>query len=444
MNMKRNIYILAFAMIIGLTVQSCREMGIDPWDKGNGHEKVDSTSLSIKKLVGTKWQLKSINSTHADGTGWVQLINQKEQFISLSFDSPTHASGTNICNAYGANVATSSKDSIKFNDIFSTDALCAIGLLPDFEYISGLKNSTTYSATEKELRINFLPDEMHAGYQTCTLIFAPLSDNSGNNNGEVDIRIKQMEGQTYTLYSFVNGNSEDILTDSKNCQIQFSPNSFGRGTASILADCNKGSANLLFNADYTSMKLDSISLTKMACQNQLTADRFVDFLRNTAHFEYSDYGTTLTIWSSLTTFGESKMVLKVAPIPVEQTIEIQDTPSTGVPLNTYQSFSLLDTKYDGKYIHLSYMYNGRTDDYQISAFSLFEFDKSMPPTVVVDLVTDGTINSSSVQTTGTALLSLDAIRKRIVTASPSTTKMIIVLRWNGVDLGSIGQMEVQL
>ena len=235
--MKRNIYILAFAMIIGLAVQSCREMGIDPWEKGNGHKTEDSTSVFTEKLVGTKWQLKSINSTRADGGGWVQQINPKDQFISLSFDSPTRASGTNICNAYGANVVTGSKDSIKFNDIFSTDAVCAIGLLPDFEYMSGLKNSTTYSTSEKELRINFLPDEMHVGYQTCTLVFAPLSDNSGNNSGEVDIRVKQMEGQTYTLYSFVNSIDEDVLTDSKDCQIQFSPNSFGRGTASILADC---------------------------------------------------------------------------------------------------------------------------------------------------------------------------------------------------------------
>ncbi|MBI3259629.1 MAG: META domain-containing protein [Ignavibacteriae bacterium] len=444
--MKRILFLLAISITIGISVQSCREMGIDPWDKGKGNggeNPIDTNgiTLPIEKLVSTKWQLISIVRTQMNGTIETQHIQPKDQFITLAFDSPARVSGANICNAYGAAITSTSNGKIKFTDIFSTDAECGTDL-PDREYMVALKGATTYSATEMELKINYEPEVSVPEIISRTLVFAPLTDNTGG--GEIDIRVKQLAGQVYTLYSFVKADVEDVLTDSKDCEIIFYPDSKGKGTASILADCNKGEANISFNTDYDAISLDNITLTKIACQNQLTADRFVDFLRNTGHFEYSDYGTTLTIWSSLPTIGEYKIVLKVAPIVVEPTIEIQDIPSTGTPVGSYPSFTLLDAKYDGKYIHIAYQYNGHTDDYQISAYSLFEFDKSMPPMVVVDLVTDGSMNSISSLTAGTAMLSLDGIRKRIVTANPGITKMFIVLHWNGQDLGSIGEVEVQL
>ena len=216
--MKRNLYLLAFALILGLAVQSCREMGIDPWDKDKGGNPTDSTknTLPLEKLVGTKWQLTSIVRTKLNGTTEAQIIQPKEQFISLAFDSQSRVSGTNICNAYGSVVASATNGAIKFSDIFSTDAACGVGL-PDGEYLFALKGATTYTATEKELRINYSPEVSVPEIVNRTLVFAPLTDNGGGNSGgEIDIRVKQMEGQTYTLYSFVNAGVEEVLTDSKN------------------------------------------------------------------------------------------------------------------------------------------------------------------------------------------------------------------------------------
>ncbi len=436
--MKKILFLLAFAITLGISAQSCREMGIDPWDKGKGNENpMNSNNLSIDKLVGTKWQLVSIE-------GSKQMTVPNGKLISLIFDSKTLANGLNLCNEYGASIISNKTGEIDFEIGLITLIACAPADLHS-EYHNVLNKVQNYSATEKELRLYF--DYGHLADGTGqVLVFAPLID-EGGSGGEIDIRVQQMVGQTYTLYSFENAGVEEILTDSKNCTIEFVPKvNSAKGYANIQAECNKGKADLTFSADFDVMKLDNFSLTEIACQNQMTADRFVEFLKNTAHFEYSDYGSTLTIWSSLLTFGESKMVLKVAPIPIEQTIEIQDTPTTGVPFSTYPSFMLLDRKFDGKYIQLFYQYIGQSDDYQISAYSLFEFNLSMPPTVVIDLVTDGTINqtSNNTLTQSSALLSLDAIRNRITIGNPGTVKMNIVLRWNGMDMGSIGQLEVQL
>ena len=216
--------------------------------------------------------------------------------------------------------------------------------------------------------------------------------------------------------------------------ITFNPTATGKGSAAILADCNKGTADLSFSADYESMKLDNIGLSKMACQNQLTADRFVEFLRNVGHFEYrySVYGSTLTLWSSLTTIGESKMVL------VDYSgLDILQTPASGVPVGSYPSFTLTDAVFDGQNIKINYQYNGKTADYRLSAYSLFDLGKSNPPVVFVDLVSDGSMNPFSSITSGEAHLSLNAIRARILIASPGKTALTVQLRWNGQVLKSI-------
>lgn len=439
--MKRKLSLLALALIACLTVQSCREMGIDPWDKGNGGggNPVDTTknTYPIEKLVGTKWRLTSIESTSLSSQQQIQPI-AKEHLITLGFESPTHVSGMNICNSYGASLRSSKPGEIKFSDIFSTEAFCGNGL-PDAEYLMGLQGATAYTATDKELRISYTPEVSIPEITSRTLVFAPLTGSGGNPGDELDLRVKQLAGHTYTLYSYVNAGIEEVQKNAQNCTITFYPSAQGKGSATILADCNKGTADLTFSADYQSMKLDNIVLTKMACQNQDVANRYVDFLRNTGRFEYSDYGTTLTIWTSLSTFAESKMVLKVAvpTDPILATIDIQDTPATGVPVSSYPMMYLENPQFDGKNIIFDFKYGGQTDDFRISAYSLFEFDRTMPPVVVVDLVTDGTPNPMTSLTEGKAILLLDGIRKRITTTTPGQAKMKVILRWQGKEMGQV-------
>lgn len=433
--MKKRLTLLALTLIACLSMQSCKEMGINPWDKDKGGT-TDTTSktLTLDKLLLTKWRLMSIEKNNKRDI----VTLPKEQFLSLTFDIPGHVSGTNLCNTYGATVSGTPEGLIRFTEIISTEALCGNGFV-DAEYLLALNNATTYVATDKELRINYQSEVPVANGGTCTLVYAPLTGNDGSG-GELDIRVKQLAGQTFMLYSFVNAGVEEVMTNSQNCLIAFAPSATGKGSAAIHADCNKGTADLSFSADYQSMKLDNIGLTKMACQNHLTADRFVDFLRNTGSFEYSDYGTTLTIWTSLTTFAESKMVLKLYPGPdpfPQELIDILETPASGVPVGSYPSFTLTDAVFDGQNIKINYQYNGKTADYRLSAYSLFELGKSNPPVVFVDLVSDGSMNPFSSITSGEAHLSLNAIRARILIASPGKTALTVQLRWNGQVLKSI-------
>ncbi|MFN8359457.1 MAG: META domain-containing protein [Candidatus Kapaibacterium sp.] len=419
--MKRKLSLLALALIACLTVQSCREMGINPWDKGNGGT---NTTLSMEKLVGTKWQLVSIER---DGTSSTMYVPKGKQ-ITLNFESLTQVSGILICNSYGASVKSDKAGEVKFVGGAYTEVYCPENGLYD-EYTNVLYSAQTYKTTDKELRITYSPG--HLGYGISkTLVFVPVT----SNDGELDLRIKQLAGHTFTLYSFVNAGIEDVQTNAQNCMITFNPTATGKGSAAILADCNKGTADLSFSADYESMKLDNIGLSKMACQNQLTADRFVEFLRNVGHFEYrySVYGSTLTLWSSLTTIGESKMVL------VDYSgLDILQTPASGVPVGSYPSFTLTDAVFDGQNIKINYQYNGKTADYRLSAYSLFDLGKSNPPVVFVDLVSDGSMNPFSSITSGEAHLSLNAIRARILIASPGKTALTVQLRWNGQVLKSI-------
>lgn len=429
--------ILTFAIILGVSVQSCREMGINPWDKighGGGGNDTSKAKLTIEQMVGTKWQLTSIVRSTQNGTQNETQIVPKEQYISLAFDSRSQISGKNICNTYSANILRTKDGGIDFTNIVSTKVYCGDGLL-DGEYLIGLEGAFSYSATGKELRIYYHPEVSIPEIGLRTLVYTRLT-----STADADAIIRQFEGRSFTLHSFVNANVEE-LANSKNCTLSVKPvySTFPRrGNASILAECNKGKADVFFSDDAKQIKFNTIVLTEMACQNQVLADRFVEFLRNTGAFEFSDNGATLTIWSSLQTFAESKMVLKLTPPVVPPPlIDIRETPSSGVPMGNYPSFTLLDKKFDGKYIHLFYQYNGRTEDYRITAYSTFEFNAGMHPSVAVDLVTDGSPNSISSITSGSALLSLDAIRKRIIIASPSPTKMIVVLRWNGQIMGEV-------
>ncbi|MBI3259631.1 MAG: META domain-containing protein [Ignavibacteriae bacterium] len=437
--MKTKWIILAFAIMLGLSVQSCREMGINPWDmKGHGGgNDTSKANLTIEQLVGTKWQLTSIVRSTQNGTQSEIQPVPKEQFISLGFDNRAKISGQNICNSYSANILRNAGGGIDFTNIVSTKVYCGDGML-DGEYLIGLDGAFSYSATGRELRINYKPEVSIPETGVRTLVFARLSNQ--DENSDADDIIKQFAGRSYTLYSFVNANVEELVS-SKKCTLAVKPSYLNlprRGYASILAECNKGNADVLFSMDAKQIKFENIVLTKMVCENQMLADRFVEFLRNTGSFEFSDNGRTLTIWSSLQTFAESKIVLKLTPVIIpSNTIDIQETPSSGVPVSTYQSFILREKRFDGKYIQLAYQYNGRASDYRISAYSTFEFRPGMPPSVAVDLVTEGSPNIMSSLTPGNAVLTLDAIRKHIITASPIPTKMIVVLRWNSQILGEV-------
>lgn len=435
--MKRIMFLFAF-LLIGLSIQSCREMGSDPWDDGNGDPKdtTNTQNMPIEKLIGTKWRLVSIEHNESRTK---QAIPANENY-TLTFLSQTSVSGEINCNNFGGNLSISNNGYFNVSNLISTEAFCFTDIYSaDFRY--GLTSSFNYFATEKELRIKYRPDLPVDKNMWSVLVFAPVEKNNGNDDS-IAIRITPLEGKVYTLFSFEDAGLKEELKDAQNCKIQFFPKVGGKGVANIHADCNTGFGDLTFSQDYKEIKLSNIVLTKIACPNQNTADRFVEFLRNTAYYEYSDYGNTLTIWSSVNTFAESKMVLKVAQDePSDMFIDIMQTPQTGVPAGNYYSFKITDLRSDGQNIIFKYSYNGKTADYQIMGYSSFEFSKSDPPQVNIDLVTNGSMNPSSQITQGQATLLLDAIRARILIASPGKTQMLINLRWQGIP---IGQLEVTL
>lgn len=437
--MKRIMFLFAF-LLIGLSIQSCREMGSDPWDDGNGDPKdTNNRPITIEKLVGTKWRLVSIERNK----GLDRIAIPSSELYSISFNSATNASGNVNCNSYGAEIKTGANGYINFSNFITTLAMCQNDTYAnDFSY--GLTNANLYSATANELRISYIPTLPSNNMSAGTLVFAPYNDiiDIDDEAKLQEKRLFPMIGKTYTLYSFVDADNEQVMTDAQNCKIQFFPNGKDKGVANIQADCNTGFGDLTFKDKYNEMRLSNIVLTKIACPNQITANRFVEFLSNTAGFEYSDNGNTLTIWSSLTTFAESKMVLKVnKDLPSDMFIDIMQSPQTGVPTSSYSSFKMNDLRFDGQNLILNYSYNGKTADYQIMAYSDFEFGKSDPPVVVIDLVTNGSLNPSSQITDGKATLLLDAIRARILITSPGKTQLKIILRWEGKE---IGQADVTL
>lgn len=433
--MKRIMFLFAF-LLIGLSIQSCREMGSDPWDNDGDPKDTNNRPITIEKLVGTKWRLVSIEHNES---GTKQAIPASENY-TLSFLSQTSVRGEINCNNFGGNLSIANNGYFNVSNLISTEAYCFTDIY-SADFRNGLTSAFNYFATEKELRIKYGPDLPVNKNMWSVLVFAPVKINNGNDDS-IAIRVTPLEGKVYTLYSFIDADNEQVMTDAQNCKIQFFPKVGGKGVANIHADCNTGFGDLTFTNDYKEMKIDNIVLTKIACPNQNTANRFVDFLRNTAYYEYSDYGTTLTIWSSLTTFAESKMVLKVAQDePSDMFIDIMDTPQTGVPASNYTSFKITDLRSDGQNILFKYSYNGKTADFQIMGYSNFEFGKSDPPQVTIDLVTNGSMNPSSQITQGQATLLLDAIRARILITSPGKTQMLINLRWQGI---MIGQLEVTL
>ncbi len=171
--MKHKLTLLAFVLLACLSVQSCREMGIHPWDKDKGGST--NTSVSIDKLVGTKWQLVSIEQ---DGTNNTMYVPQGKQ-ITLNFEpldgfeSLTQASGIIICNAYGASVKSDKVGEVKFGVGPITEVLCSPKDIAD-EYTKILQTAQTYKTTDKELRITYSPGQFGFGI-TKTLVFTSVS-----------------------------------------------------------------------------------------------------------------------------------------------------------------------------------------------------------------------------------------------------------------------------
>lgn len=426
--MRRRLFLLGCVLILGTAVQSCRETGVNPWDKPKDEDPKDNTGqLTKEQLVGTHWQFQRFETA-------TTVSLPTEDYIDLRFEGLNRIGGKAICNAYGGEIELQN-GSINVRNIISTDAYCGDDKL-DQEYVQALNKAQSWTATANELRIKYVP-EVSAGGVAGVLVFKRL--NGGNDNG-LELKLKQLESKQFILHSFVNGGIEELPIGAENCNLMLMPNynGTGKGIANFLADCNKGYADISFNNEGTTIKFSNISVGPEQCEYKETADRFVEFLRNTEKFEISDYGTTLTIWSSLPTLVESKIVLKVATDTDEPDfIEIQETPSTGVPANTYPMFYLNGLRFDGKYINLKYKYGGRTDDYRISAYSQFELGKSDPPLIIVDLVTDGSNNPISSLTEGEVNIGLDAIRKRVLIASPGKTKVRVILRWDGKEIGEV-------
>ncbi len=429
--MKKNFFLLALTLMLGFAVQSCRETGVNPWEKPKDEDpKEDPNNLSMEKLVGTAWRLTFIEKN--DKVNVIPV--PQDENIMFTFLSPNTISGQAICNSFGGKIKTGGNGYINFYELFSTEAYCGDEKM-DREFMLGMSNANSYNATEKELRINYTHEV--PGLGICTLVF---SRTNGEQNHDTELRVKQLEGHTFTLHSFVNADNEEILPGSDECTIIFMPNALGQGQGYVnfRAVCNKGYADLTFSKDYQEMNLSNISVSKEFCENQNTADRFVEFLRNTGNFEYSDYGTTLTIWSSLTTFAESKMVLKIPQDPiVTDFIEILQTPATGVPTSTYPMLYISKLMYDGTYINIDYKYGGKTEDYRISAYSNFELTLSDPPVVIIDIVADGSPNPISSLTEGRVNISTSEIRKRVLNASPQKVKMKALIRFEGKSMGEL-------
>lgn len=427
--MRRRLFLMGCVLILGAAVQSCRETGVNPWDKPkDGDPNNNAGQLTKEQLAGTHWQFQRFETA-------TTVSLPAEDFIDLRFEGLNRIGGKAICNVYSGDIELQN-EAIKVGSIASTFLGCGDNKL-DEEYLMALTDAQSWTATATELRIKYVP-EVSAGGSGGVLVFKRL--NGGNDNG-LELKLKQLDSKLFTLHSFVNANVEEIPVGAENCSVIFYPNyqNTQKGKAKLTADCNIGEADLGFSADGKQMKLSNIGMTEMACPNQATADRFIEFLRYAGNFEYSDYGTTLTIWSTLPSFAESKMVLKVN-IPVisdPQFIEIQETPSTGVPANTYPMFYLNGLAFDGKYINVKYKYGGQTNDYRVSAYSAFEIGKSDPPLIVVDLVTDGTNNPISSLTEGEVNIGLDALRKRVLIASPGKTKFRVLLRWDGKPIGEV-------
>lgn len=425
--MKRNLFLLTLALILGITIQSCRETGLNPWEKPKDENPNENPSnIPIEKMYNTSWRLIVIEK----GSTKEHITTLPTDKVILNFGTDNSIGGTTNCNSYGARLSSEKPGQITISELFSTEAYC--GDLDNI-YFSGLQAAVSYDLVNSQLHIRYA--DAVTGSIVNTLIFEGYT----KPVDEIEIRLRQMEGHIYTLHSFVNAGNEEMLPSSDKCTISFMPNYFapGKGIVNFLAICNKGYANLSFNNDYTAMNLSNVIVGGTPCDDQNTADRFVEFLRNVGAYEYSDYGTTLTIWSSLTTFAESKMVLKVVTPPVVDIIDIIETPVTGVPKSTYPMFYMEKMYFDGSYINLAYKYGGKTDDFRVSAYSTFQFSKSDPPVFIIDLVADGSMNPISSLTDGSVKISLSEVRSRVLPAFPGAVKMRTIFRFEGKELGEL-------
>ncbi len=427
--MKRKLLFLVFALVIGTAIQSCRESGLNPWEKPIDEVPLDEgNNLPVEKLVGTVWRLTLIEKKDK---GEVLTVPQ-DDIITLGFASDTKVSGQAICNNFGAIVKSEKVGYISFSDLIVSDAFCGGGKL-DVEFIAGIRNAVSYNASEKELRINYTPEAPGSG--NCTLVFMRANN---SNEGEYEYRAKLIEQHTYTLYAFENGDAIELLPGSEKCTIKFNPS---KNTANITAICNSGEVGFFLNKDATEMYLTNVNTVfKTPCENQNTADAFLQFFQHAGKFEYSDYGSKLTIWSSLPTLSARKIILKVNPT-ILLDIPLQETPSTGVPADTYPITTITDLKFDENLgngrILLKYTYNGQTDDFYISAYSKFEFDVTDPATIIIDLVGNGSPNTSSIISQGEVAISLDQLRARVTTSGSQLTAMKAIVRYQGQELAEL-------
>ncbi len=428
--------LLLIMISIGIISQSCKEISLDPWEKDT--KKQDSTSSNFSSLIGTKWKLKSIEK--AILTGGFSTINiPTNEYYTINFNTHSEISGQADCNAYGGVVSHNS--ALGTNSInISAGLITKIGCGSegrDQEFITGLNTAFHFVRNENELQFIYNFEVPNSGNRGNSLIFEKYTD--PHDDSKLTYTVKMLDSKKYTLYAFINAESEEILTDSKNCNLTINyKNNVWK--ADLLADCNYGYADVSFSNEYQDIKFDNIVTSKIACQNQNTANRFVDFLRNTARFEYSDYGNTLTIWSSLPSFAMSKMVLKIQSDEQnpEDIIQIMDTPSSGVPEGTIYSFNIQNYRTDDeKNVQFSYTYTGDVKDLVISAYSNFEYKLSDPPLIIIDIVPTGTPAMNAVTYKGDITVSLDELRKRLNIGNPGTYSMGVVLRYRGVELGKV-------
>lgn len=424
--MKKNLFLWALVLVLGLSVQACRETGLNPWEKPKDENPKDNNNgkTPLQKMLGTSWSLTRIENS--DGS--ILEANDIET-VSLTFTSTTNVSGKTPCNGYGAKVSSNNPGEITISDLFSTDAVC--GEL-DNQYLRSLQSAKYFDLVNgSELIIKCVGSATNT---ESVLYFKSLVPQTEEPN----LRLQQLESKMFTLYSFVDADLEFKMPGADKCTIYFLPNALGQGKGYVnfRAICNKGYADLTFSNDYKEMNLSNVTVSNELCENPETGDRFVEFLKNVGRFEYSDYGTTLTIWSSLPTFAESKMVLKVSENIVDDVIDIFETPSTGVPANTFPMLYITQLDYDG-YININYEYGGEIQDYRITAYSDFQFGKSDPPVFVIDLVTDGTPNQISKLSKGRVRISLNEVRKRVLPATPGSVKMRAIIRWDNKEVGSL-------
>ncbi|HRI30465.1 MAG TPA: META domain-containing protein, partial [Candidatus Kapabacteria bacterium] len=202
--MRRRLFLMGCVLILGAAVQSCRETGVNPWDKPKDGDPNTTDQLTKEQLVGTHWQFQRFETA-------TTVSLPTEDFIDLRFEGLNRIGGKAICNVYGGEVELQN-GSINVSNIISTEAYCGDDKL-DQEYVQALNKAQSWTATANELRIKYVP-EVSAGGSGGVLVFKRL--NGGNDNG-LELKLKQLESKQYTLHSFVNGGIEEVPVGAQSC-----------------------------------------------------------------------------------------------------------------------------------------------------------------------------------------------------------------------------------